>query len=337
MIRVEKNIQTSVGEVSKVTLQRGQIELELFSYGASIYSIKFNGLEVTVRPDDVDAFLNAEFYYGKTCGRTGGRLIMPSFQIDDKSYPITPFRGEATKLHGGALGFSYRHFELVSTHEENETSKVVFKIVSADGEEGYPGELTLFVTYTLDENNQINIAFDATTTKDTLCSITNHVYVNLDGTGTINNHHVQVEASKYVDLKPNLTPKGKALVENTPFDLRKLSSIDSNLKALDDTPIGGFDHTWLFDHEIGKAIISDSKNELALEVTTNNPAIVIFAHNIPSVDALPKRYGKGIRSGLTIECEYEPGGIHYPDMNSSILRQGETYHKWMNLRFEHKK
>lgn len=334
MIQVEKKIQTSVGEISKTTMQRGQLEVVFLSYGASIYSIKYKGREVTVRPDDLDAFLTAQFFYGKTCGRTGGRLIMPSYQIGDNIYPVKPFRGETTKLHGGALGFSYRHFELISTKDTDQLSQIVYKIVSPDGEEDYPGELTLFVTYSVDQYDHLLIAYEAKSTKDTLCSITNHVYINLDGEGTIQKHYLQIDASQYVDLNENLTPKKKVSIERTPFDLRKLTQIEGRLKSLQDTPIGGYDHTWVFDHPIGKAVIKDSKKEFSLKISTSYPAIVVFTHNVVSPDLLPKRYGNGVQSALTIECEYEPGGIHYPDMNSAILRHDETYRHWIDLHFE---
>lgn len=335
MIKVEKSIQTTVGDISKVTLQQGELEVILLSYGASIYSIKYRGREMTVRPDDLDAFLTAQFYYGKTCGRTSGRLIAPSYMIDDQEYPVKPFRGETTKLHGGKDGFSYRHFEIVDIKDDHEYSQVTYKIVSPDGDEDYPGELTLYVTYRADQNDHLLITYDAKSTKDTLCSITNHVYVNLDGEGTIQNHHLKIDASHYIDLNENLTPRKKVSLDKTPFDLRKLTKIEGRLKSLKDTPIGGYDHTWVFDRKIGKAVIKDSKKEFALKVSTSYPAFVVFTHNVVTPDPLPERYGNGIQSALTLECEYEPGGIHYSEMSSSILRKDEAYQHWIDLQFEY--
>lgn len=337
MIQVEKKIQTSVGDISRVTLKRGELEAVLISYGASIYSIKYRGREVTLRPDDLEAFLKAKYYYGKTCGRTGGRLIMPSYQIDGITYPVKPYGGETTKLHGGALGFSFRHFELVEAKDIEGLSCVTFKIISADGEEDYPGELTLFVTYCVNEHNHLRILYEAKTTKDTLCSITNHVYLNLDGKGSVENHYVQIDASNYIDLNEDLTPRKKVSVDKTPFDLRKLTMIEPQLKLLKDSPIGGYDHTFLFDEQVGKAVIKDSKKELTLNLSTNYPAIVVFTHNAISPDPLPSRFGNAFQSALTVECEYEPGGIRYPDMNSAILRKDENYHHWMDLHFEYHK
>lgn len=334
MIHVEQKLKSSVGEVKRVTMKKNELEVVLISYGASIYSIKFKGREVTVRPDDLDDFLNAQFYYGKTCGRTSGRLLVPSYSIDGIQYPVKPYKGETTKLHGGKLGFSHRHFELVSTSESDDLVTATFKIVSPDQEEDYPGELTLYVTYLLDQNNKLRIEYEATSTKDTLCSITNHVYINLDGEGSIENHHVEIEASQYVSLHPDLTPHKKSSVENTPFDLRQRHVIKDDLHALKDTPIGGFDHTWIFDHKIGHAVITDSKDDYRLDIQTNYPALVVFTHNVISPDVLPKRFKTGFQSALTIECEYEPGGIHYKDMSDAILRQNETYHHWIDLQFD---
>jgi aldose 1-epimerase len=337
MINIEKNIKTSVGDVTKVFVSQHKMELTLLSYGASIYSLTYEGVELTVRPDDLDAFLNANFYYGKTVGRTAGRLIAPSYEIDGISYPVKPFRGETTKLHGGERGYSYRHFELVSTDEDEQSSTVIFKIVDPDGEEDYPGELTLFVTYTLTSDHMLRIDYHAESTKDTLCSITNHIYVNLDGKGTINQHGLFIDASHYIALDENLVPLKKATVEKTPFDLRKLTSIEGRLKSLEDTPIGGYDHSCVFDKKIGRATLTDSKGDLTLDLETDYPALVIFAHNIPSPDPLPEVYGDGVRSSLTLECEFEPGGIHYPDMSDGILRKGETYHHFMSFKFSKSK
>ncbi len=333
MIKIEKGIQTSVGLIERVTMKHQDLEVVLLSYGASLYSVKFKNLEMTVRPDDLDAFLNAKFYYGKTCGRTAGRLIAPSYEIDGKAYPVKPFGGETTKLHGGKLGFSYRHFELVSYEDEENLASVTFKIVSPDQEEDYPGELTLYVTYMIDQNNKLRMEFEATSTKDTLCSVTNHIYVNLDGKGSIVDHQVEVEASEYVCLNSDLTPLKKTTVENTPFDLRKRDSIHNRLESLRTTSIGGYDHTWIFDHKIGHALITNSDDSIRLDIQTNYPALVMFTHNVISPDPLPKRYGNGMQAGMALECEYEPGGIHFPDMNDAILRKNDTYHHWIDMQF----
>lgn len=335
MVKIEKNIQSSVGEVIKATLKRKDLELIVYNYGASVYSLKFNNREMTVRPDDLDGFLKAQFYYGKTCGRTGGRLIAPSYQIDGISYPVKPYRGETTKLHGGKEGFSFKHFELSSTKEEKDQDAVTFKLISPDGDEDYPGELTLFVTYQIDDTNNMRILYEATTTKDTLCSITNHMYFNLNGEKKINDHYVQIDASKYIELDEDLIPLKKADVKDTPFDLRQLQSINKPLEDLEKTPIGGYDHTWVFDQKIGTAFILDQHKEYELKVITDYPAVVVFTHNVPSTDHVPARYGDGTRSALTMECEYEPAGIHYPFMNSAILRKDEKYTHFIDFSFKH--
>lgn len=335
MIKVEHGIPSSVGDVTLVTMKREQVEVVLADYGASVYSFKFNGREMTVRPDDLDGFLNGKFYYGKTCGRTGGRLIAPSYEIDGMSYPVKPHGGETTKLHGGKNGFSFRHFELVSVKEEEKQDVVTWKLFSPDGDEDYPGDLTLFIHYILDQNNRLRIQFEGNTTKDTLCSVTNHMYFNLNGKGTINQHHVKIDASHYVELNEDLIPISKSSVKGTPFDLRELKSIEKPLEELSKTPIGGFDHTWIFDHEVGHVTVMNDQQDYQLDVSSNYPAVVMFAHNIPSTDQLPSEYRDGVRSSLAIECEFEPGGIHFPYLNSGILRKNESYQYWIDYTFTH--
>lgn len=327
-----KDVHTSLGSVKQLDIQKGDLSLSLLSYGASIYRLSYKNRCVTVQPNTIEDFMKANFFYGKTIGRTAGRLILPSFRIDDNEYPITAYGGEKTKLHGGALGFSYRHFKLESYHENNESVDVVFSIVSPHMEEGYPGELTLFVTYTIDRHNTLNISFKATTTEDTLCNITNHIYVNLDGKNTIENHTMSINSSTYIDVDHHIIPRGKKDVSHTPFDLRQPTVLKEALSALKDTLIKGFDHAWLFDDKIGHINISNSKKDIVLDVTTDYPAVVIFAHNIPTKD--PIDYANhGIYSSLTLECQYEPSGIHYPGFNHAILRKDEIYHHFMKLHF----
>lgn len=333
MITVQHSVSSSIGEVTKIIITRKNIELTLCSYGASVYSLKFDKRDMTVHPDDFNDFLQAKFYYGKTCGRTSGRLIMPSYQIDGISYPVKPFGGDSTKLHGGALGFSYQNFELTSAREEDGYDGITFKWVSRDGEEDYPGELTLFVNYRVYDDDTVKISYNATTTKDTLCNITNHMYFNLNGKQSIDQHEVYIDSSSYIDLKENLVPIKKVAVDHTAFDYRVPTRLKTRLNYLSKTFINGYDHTWIFDQNIGHVRLRNDDDTYQLDITTNYPAVVLFTHNIKSFDRLPERYGHGIHSAIAVECEYEPGGIHFPDMNSAILRKNETYQHWIDYKF----
>ncbi len=334
----EKNIQTQVGPIERITFNRHGMEVTLISYGAAVYSIKINGKEVSVRPEELNDFLTSDFDYGKTIGRTAGRLICPSYEIDGIHYPVKPYRSDKTKLHGGATGFCFRHFQVIDIKENDDISSATFRYVSLDGEEDYPGELTLDVIYTLDNDMNFRIDYRATTTKDTLCSITNHLYFNLAGYGDIMDHDLQVDASKYIEGDNDGIPLGKFDVTKTAFDLRKLVNLGSRIRSIMDTPAMGYDHPWLFDKKMGYAKLVDPTKTLSLELTTDYPAVVIFTHNLVSPSTLPAAYGDGVYSSLTLECEYEPGGIHFKDFNSAILRKEDTYKHFINIKFNvHKK
>lgn len=331
MIHIQ-HIKTSLGTIQQIDIQKGDLSLSLLTYGASVYRLSYKKRHITVEPHSIEDFMKAKFFYGKTIGRTAGRLILPSFKIDQHEYPITSYGGEKTKLHGGALGFSYRHFKLESYKESTNQDEVVFSIVSPHMEEGYPGELNLYVTYTIDIDNNLNIRYKAHTTEDTLCNITNHMYFNLDGSNIIDNHMISINASRFVDVDENIMPQGKKDVTGTPFDLRKPTHLYKPLSLLSHTPIKGFDHAWLFDDKVGTVTLTDSKNAMSLVLTTDYPAVVIFTHNIPTTDQLPYA-NQGIRSSLTLECQYEPSGIHYPDFNHAILRKHDTYQHFINMKF----
>lgn len=334
----EKNILTQVGPIERITIERKNMSVTLISYGAAVYSIKVDGREVSVRPEELNDFLTSDFDYGKTIGRTAGRLIAPSYEIDGISYPVKPYRSDKTKLHGGETGFCFRHFKVIETREDAQQSVVVFRYVSADGEEDYPGELTLDVIYTLDDRMNFRIDYQATTTKDTLCSITNHLYFNLLGYGDIMDHELLVKASTYIEGDHEGIPIGKVDVTKTAFDLRKPSNLGSKIRSIADTPAMGYDHPWLFDDKVGYAKLVDPTDQISLELSTDYPAVVIFTHNLVSPSKLPDVYGDGVYSSLTLECEYEPGGIHFKDFNSAILRKEDTYKHFINFKFNlHKK
>jgi aldose 1-epimerase len=333
VVDIQLKNDKNIGEYSQVILKRKGIEVTLFSYGASLYSLKINNQEMTFRPDDLHEFFASEFYYGKTVGRTAGRLIAPSYTIDGVTYPVTSFPPGKTKLHGGKSGFSFQNFDIIEHQDNAYESFVTFRYVSPDGEEEYPGELTLTVRYTIDDNGNLRIDYNGTSSKDTLCNITNHTYFNLSQDDNILNHKLQIDASKRVEIDNDLLPKERVGVIDTPFDLRQSVLLKERIEILQNTPINGYDHAFLFSKPIGELSLESKNSHIKLDVTTNYPAVVIFTHNIPFKDHFDPKYGNGIHSSIAIECQYEPGGIHFHGWNRAILRRGQTYSHWTNYHF----
>jgi len=333
VVDIQLKNEKNIGEYSQVILKRKGIEATLFSYGASLYSLKINNREMTFRPDDLHEFFSSEFYYGKTVGRTAGRLVSPSYTIDDITYSVTSFPPGKTKLHGGEHGFSFQKFDIIEHQDSAHESFVTFRYVSPDGEEEYPGELTLTVRYTIDDNWNLKIDYNAFSSKDTLCNITNHTYFNLSQDADILNHELRIDASKRVEIDNDLLPIKRVSVANTPFDFRQSALLRDRIEMLQDAPINGYDHAFLFSKPIGDLSLESKRSHVKLDVTTSYPAVVIFTHNIPFKDHFNPKYGSGIHSSIAIECQYEPGGIHFDGWNQAILRQGETYSHWTNYHF----
>ena len=333
-LKIERKSST-VGQFDLVILQHQEMTVKLTSYGAAIYEIRaFNQL-VTVAPMDMDEFLTSSHYYGKTIGRTSGRLVVPSYQIDNQSYLVKPFDAPKTQLHGGKTGFAFRNFDILETKVLDRSASVTFKYVSRDQEEDFPGTLTLLVTYVLKDDNTLAIYHEATTTKDTLCNITNHVYFNLErNKSNMMNHQLMISSSAYLDIDREFMIKEKHTTSHTPFDFRKMHRLGDGIHNMQQTSFRGFDHTWIFDQSDLKVELFDPSSKISLKLYTDYPAVVIYTHNFPSPNRLESFNHDGRYAGLTLECQYEPGGIHHQFLNSAILRQNERYQHQIVFVFE---
>lgn len=319
--------------IEKVILKNKIAEVTLISYGAGIYKYLFLGDNIVITPKTVDEYMHDLTYYGKTIGRTSGRLVVPRYEINGKTYEVKPYRSDFTSLHGGPTGFSTQNFDVISKTE----SKVVFRYISEDLEEGYPGKLVLDVTYELDDDGALHIYFDALANKDTLCNITNHAYFNLNQTyPTILDHEIMIKASRYLNIDKNYLLKSIDDVIDTPFDFRTSKTFKKSIIQMQQTSFYGFDHTWIFDdlaNDEIKAKAYDPKSKLGLDVYTSYPAVVVYTHNDPAMISLEGPFDQdAIHSSFTFECQFEPGGIHHKHLNHAILKKNEPYHQFITFK-----
>lgn len=332
---IEKQM-SSKGLLEIITMKNENAKIVLISNGAGIYSYQYQENELIITPASIESYIKDTAYYGKTIGRTSGRLVMPSFKIDDIEYPIQAYNSEYTQLHGGATGFSKRNFHLTQAEKNDQFIKVVLRYVSKDLEEGFPGELTLDVVYQLNLDGSLDITHDATSTKDTLCNITNHAYFNFDQSQTtIYEHEIKVNASKYLDIDDNNIIKAKKDVAHTAFDLRKTTNFKFAIDKMKNTSFNGFDHTWIFDSNKNdiKAKVYNPSTKIGLNLYTSYPAVVIYTHNVVSgIDLKGPFDDKAKHCSFTLECQFEPGGIHHKDLNQAVLRKDEHYYH--TIKFE---
>jgi aldose 1-epimerase len=278
---------------------------------------------------------------GSSVGRFGNRIKDGKFSLDGKDYTLATNDkpGEIPcHLHGGKVGFN----KVLWTGKRVGAQAVEFKYVSKDGEEGYPGNLSATVTYTLTEDNELKWEAQATTDAATVLNLVHHSYWNLSGdaTKTINDHVLQLEADAYLPTNAGLIPTGeKAPVADTPMDFTKPTAIGARVEAdFEALKLGlGYDHCWVLRPGSGvrlAARLVEPESGRVMEISTNQPAIQFYGGNFLDGKAIGK---KGVaynhRTALCLETENYPDAPNQPSFPSAVLKPGETYHHVMVHKF----
>lgn len=270
-------------------------------------------------------------YFNTTVGRVANRIKDGQFELNGIKYQLARnFHGN-NHGHGGPEGFFSKNFDIV-----NETDKsVVLKYVSKDGEEGYPGTLTLFVTYELD-GEYVKIIYDATTDSDTIANFTNHAHFNLSHEPTVLNHKVKVSADKILTIDNDLVPTGDYIdVTKTPFDLRTLTNLgDVILDPQVQQITNGLDHAFLFGDKKTIHLRYQDKNLL---IETTYPGVQIYSMNHPVNHELLHDRQFEYHAGIAFEPQFEPNAINIPHFNQPVLKKGEQYHQEIIYRVFEKK
>ncbi len=323
------------------------MEAKVTEYGAILVSLKTpdkNGVfaDVAHGYDTLAGWLTNTSYFGSTVGRFGNRIANGRFSLDGKEYTLVTNNdpgGIPCSLHGGTVGFDKVLWKGEVTATDSGPG-VQFTYVSADGEEGYPGELTVVVTYSLTEANELIWDAKATTSAPTVLNVVHHSYWNLSGdpTTSINDHELTLFADEYLPTNAGLIPIGAgAPVADTPLDFTKPMVIGDRVEA-DFEALklgGGYDHAWILngtkDGELTKAArVRDPQTGRVMILSTNQPAVQFYGGNFLDGTAT----GKGgvkyqFRTALCLETENYPDAPNNPKAPSAVLRPGETYHHRM--------
>ena len=320
--------------VDLITLTQGNLSCELITYGGAVRSLIVpdcdgHPTDVVLGLDTLEDYRSQDKYLGAIVGRYANRIADASFCLNGKEYPLAANNGP-NHLHGGLEGFNSQ----VWTAESKEANRVVLSRISPDGEEGYPGTLSVQVTYTLTDDS-LEIDYQARCDQDTICNLTNHSYFNLAGhnSGLINEQYVQINAASYTPTFPGSIPTGQIMpVDGTPMDLRQACRIGDHVD--DDFPqlimAGGYDHNWVIDGPFGTlrpaAAAWCEETGITMEVLTTMPGVQFYTANF--LEGCPD--GKdgalyGNRSAFCLETQYYPDSPHHENFPSPILRAGEIY------------
>ena len=338
-----ENFNTEVDgkKVSLYTLHNGFLTMQVTNYGGRVVALwvpdrRGSYEDVVLGYDRIDKYVNneGERYLGAVVGRCANRISNGTFTLDSVTYQLPQNDGENT-LHGGLIGADKMVWDVVSTND----SVIKMHVLFADGQDGFPGNLDVTMTYMLTHDNQFQVRYAATTDAPTLCNFSHHSFFNLkgEGNGTILDHELQINSRYMTTVDEHLIPNGKfSGVKNTPFDFREKHFIGDNISADDEQlrNAKGYDHNWIIDKSDVKAYtwnatLTEPKSGREMQVWSDQVGLQFYSGNFFNGKGIGK-CGKSFnfREGLALETQYFPDAINHEALAPMpILRPGEEYHQ----------
>jgi len=299
------------------------MEVTVLDYGATVHSIKVpdakgQTVDVVLGYDDIAQYEQGDTYLGATIGRVGNRIAGGRFTLNGKEYKLCLNDG-ANHLHGGKEGFDRRMWDC-SCGED----RLCFFYMSPDGEENYPGNLSVKVHFILSEDNALRIRYEAETDADTPVSLTNHSYFNLAGEGSVLSHLLQINADGFLENDGGCLPTGKILPVDGVFDFREEKPVGRDIEA-DDEQLhrgGGYDHNYVLSSSRA-ARLTCPESGIAMTVDTDLPGMQLYTGNF--LKPVKGKGGKLIdkRYALCLETQMFPNAINYEHFASPVLKAGE--------------
>lgn len=333
--------KTLKGEAQQFTLTNTEGNtVSLSNHGATIISIIIDGKEMVLGFNKLAGYLGDQPYYGATIGRYGNRIAKGEFSLDGKTYQL-PINNGPNCLHGGIESFDKKLWR--SSHLTNENgAEITFSMESEDGDQGFPGKLSVNVTFTWTNDNELKIQYRATTTKPTVVNLTNHAYFNISDAPTVEGLLLELKASHYVPVDQTSIPLGHLeAVAGTPFDFTAAKPVGQDIRA--NHPqikiANGYDHTWVIDGKAGElqefALLTDPVSGRKLRAFTTEPGVQVFTANFEEGQFL-ERGGKPVPTygAICLETQHFPDSPNQPNFPSTELRPGEVYESTTMYRFE---
>jgi aldose 1-epimerase len=313
------------------------VEARIMTYGGIVVSLKVpdrkgNLGDIVLGYDGLEGYLqNNSPYFGALIGRYGNRIGKGKFSLGGHQYRLATNNGE-NHLHGGVKGFDKIVWDAteVKSHED---AGLALTYLSKDGEEGYPGNLSVAVVYTLTHNNELRIDYTATTDKETVVNLTNHSYFNLVGSGDILTHQLMISGDRFTPVDQGLIPTGELRsVKGTPMDFTQAKAIGARIDQPDEQLVlgKGYDHNWVLNKSNDKlplvARVYEPGSGRVLEVYTTEPGVQFYSGNF--LDGTIKGKGGKVyqkRAGLCLETQHFPDSPNKPDFPSTVLKPGQKY------------
>lgn len=331
-------------DVTRYILADGNLQACILNFGGILQSLQVpdrNGqlADVVLGFDTLEPYLDEHPYFGALIGRYANRIAGGRFSLNGKNYQLACNNGP-NHLHGGKQGFDRKLWE-AEARESEQGSQLVLRYLSPDGEEGYPGNLQVEVTYTL-TSQALRIDYLATTDAPTILNLTNHAYFNLAGHGTILDHEIRLYADDYLPVNEHLIPEEfSAWVAGTAMDVRELKPIREYLQQQDiqiERANGGFDHCWIRvrrpDKDGFAAELVDPHSGRCMCVYTSQPGIQLYTGNFLDGTLTGKNgvaYDK--HAGLCLETQHYPDSPNHMAFPSTVLQPGETYRQSTTYQF----
>lgn len=324
--------------INQVTLTNSNgISVDVINYGGIITRIETpdsNGkmANIVLGMDNLEAYVNGTTYFGAIIGRYGNRIANGKFSLNGTDYQLATNDGE-NHLHGGVQGFDKKVWTMTPFSTKN-SAGVTLKLISPDGDQGYPGTLTTEVIYTLTNKNTFDMQFVAKTDKPTIINMTQHSYFNLAGQGDILSHQMQINSNAITPVDGGLIPSGDLMqVSGTPFDFTQPKQIGKDINV-DNEQLQrgkGYDHNFVLKNEpnhelIEAASVYEPNSGRTLTVYTEEPAVQFYSGNFLDGST---RQASGLvhkmRSGFCLEPQHFPDSPNQPTFPSTTLMPGEVY------------
>jgi aldose 1-epimerase len=322
------------------------MEAQIMTYGGIVTSLKTPDksgkfADVVLGYDNLEGYLKTSPYFGALIGRYGNRIAFGKFTLDGQTYTLATNNG-VNSLHGGLKGFDKVVWKVKEAEVGEHGPELELTYFSRDGEEGYPGNLSVQATYTLREDNALQIKFKATTDKKTVCNLTHHSYFNFAGSGDVLGHVVYINADKFTPVDSGLIPTGELRpVAGTPFDFLTPANIGSRINNTNDEQIQlghGYDHNWVLNKKSNElslaARVSEPISGRTMEVWTTEPATQFYTGNFLDGTITGKSgWTYQFRNGFCFEPQHYPDSPNHPEFPTTELKPGQTYQNTIVYKF----